>query len=213
MAYNQPTPVQQALMVCQANAKEIQALETRERLNTLHDFEEMTPDDVSTLASKLEKRTVADGRIILPQKLIKNVQALSFWCSEWLRQNIPLNADDFTAHELNDAKWLMRMQTEEQGSKATIKPDKFDPKRWKDWSNQFDVYLSHHKGAQFAPLNYIIRPEPLPVGHTHATKREANLYRYLLTGAHFPEDNMVVFRMLSELVTRTPSDTWIRDYK
>ena len=66
MADNQPMPVQQALTVCQANADKIQALETHERLNTLHDFGEMTPDDVSTLASKLEKRIVADGRIILP---------------------------------------------------------------------------------------------------------------------------------------------------
>ena len=63
--------------------------------------------------------------------------------------------DHFTAAELNDAKHLMRMRKEEQGFKATIKPDKFNPKRWKDWSDQFDVYLSHHKGAQFAPLDYI----------------------------------------------------------
>ena len=171
MADNQPMPVQQALTVCQANAEEIQALVTRERLDTLHNFGEMTPDDVSTLASKLKKRTIADGRIILPQKLIKNIQALSFWCSEWLRQNIPLNANDFTANKLNDAKRLMRMQTEQQGSKATIKPNKFDPKRWKDWSDQFDVYLSHHKGAQFAPLDYINQPELLPAGHTcHQTR-------------------------------------------
>ena len=156
MADNQPMPVQQALTVCQANAEEIQALVTRERLDTLHNFGEMTPDDVSTLASKLKKRTIADGRIILPQKLIKNIQALSFWCRKQLRQNIPLNADDLSANELNNVKCLMYLWSEEQGSKATIKLDKFDPKRWKDWSDQFDVYLSHHKGAQFAPLDYII---------------------------------------------------------
>ena len=70
----------------------------------------------------------------------------------------------------------MRMRKEEQGTKATIKPDKFHPKCWKDWSDQFDVYLSHHKGAQFAPLDYIICPKPLPAGHVHATEREVNLY-------------------------------------
>ena len=107
----------------------------------------------------------------------------------------------------------MRMRSEEQGSEATIKPKKFDPKRWKDWSDQFDVYLLHHKGTQFAPLDYIIRPEPLPAGHIHATEREASLYRYPPTGAHFREDNMVVYRMLSKLVSGTPSDTWIRDHK
>ena len=176
MADAAPTPIQQVLNVCQANPAEIEALEVQERLDMLHDFAETTADDVSTLASKLEKRTIADGRIILPQKLIKNIQALTFWCSERLQQNIALDPDHFTAAELNDTKRLMRMRKEEQGSKATIKPDKFDPKRWKDWSDQFDVYLSHHKGAQFAPLDYIIRPEPLPAGHVHAIKREANLY-------------------------------------
>ena len=99
----------------------------------------------------------------------------------------------------------MRMHKEEQGTKATIKPDKFDPKCWKDWSDQFDVYLSHHKGAQFVPLDNIIPPEPLPA--VHATEREANLYRYPLTGAHFREDNMVVFCMLSKLLSGTPGDT------
>ena len=79
MADAAPTPIQQVLNVCQANPAEIEALEVRERLDTLHDFAEMAADDVSTLASKLEKQTIADGRIILPQKLIKNIQALTFW--------------------------------------------------------------------------------------------------------------------------------------
>ena len=107
----------------------------------------------------------------------------------------------------------MRMWSEEQGSMATIKPEKFHPKQWKDWSDQFDVYLSHHKGAQFAPLDYIIRPEPLAARHIHQTECEANLYQYPLAGAHFREDNMTVFRMLSELVSGTPGDTWIHGYK
>ena len=190
---NVPSPVQRVLAICQANADKINALEVCECLNTLHDFAEMMPDDISTLASKLEKRTIADGRIILPQKLIKNVQALTFWCSKRLRQNVPLDPDQFTLDALNQAKRLMRMRSEEQGTKAMIKPNKFDPKQWKDWSDQFNVYLSHHKGAQFAPLDYIIRPEPLPAGHVHATECEANLYCYPLAGAHFCEDNMVVF--------------------
>ena len=122
------TPVQRFLTICQANADKINALETRERLDFLHDSAEMTTDNVSTLASKLEKRTVADGRIILSQKLIKNIQALTFWCSERVRQNLPLDPDDFTLDELNDAKWQMRMRSEEQGSKATIKHEKFPPK-------------------------------------------------------------------------------------
>ena len=85
MAAAVPSPVQRVLTICQANEDEINALEIRERLDSLHDFAEMTTDNVSTLASKLEKCTVADGRIILSQKLIKNIQALTFWCSECVR--------------------------------------------------------------------------------------------------------------------------------
>ena len=50
-----PSPVQWVLTVCQANANEINALEVHERLDMLHDFAKMTPNDVSTLAAKLEK--------------------------------------------------------------------------------------------------------------------------------------------------------------
>ena len=62
------TPVQHVLTVCQANADEINAFEVTERLNTLDDYAELTNQDVKAIASKLEKRTVANGRVLLPSK-------------------------------------------------------------------------------------------------------------------------------------------------
>ena len=91
-----------------------------------------------------------------------------------------------------------------------IKPDKFEPKNWKIWAKQFDLYLSNHKGAQFCPLNYVIYPD-IPVSHTHTTTREADLYRSSLTGPHYREDNMHVFCMFSDLLSGTEGESWIND--
>ena len=206
-----PTPVQHVLTVCQANAGEINAFEVTERLNTLDDYAELTNQDVKAIASKLEKRTVANGRVLLPQKLIKNIQALCFWCREETRKGVNLNHNDFTAAVLVQSKADMKRREEDKSEAPQIKPDKFKPKQWKVWAKQFDVYLSNHKGAQFCPLDYIIRPV-VPAGHIHANAREAALYQYPLTGPHFREDNMQVYRMLSDLVSGTEGESWINEF-
>ena len=49
-----------ALVVCQTSESEQAALIGRERLTNIEDFAELTPKDITDLASKLERRTVAD---------------------------------------------------------------------------------------------------------------------------------------------------------
>ena len=205
------TPVQHVLTICQANGNEINAFEVTERLNTLEDYAELTHSDVKAIASKLEKRTVANGRVLLPQKLIKNVEAFCFWCREETRRGVTLDHTNFTTAILARAKIDMRRREEDKIDTPQIKPDKFKPKNWKTWAKQFDLYLSNHKGAQFCPLDYIIRPE-VTAAHTHANPREAALYQYPLTGPHFREDNMQVFRMLSDLVSGTEGESWINQF-
>ena len=75
----------QALTVCQANAQERNALAVREHLDTLEDYAELTNRDITELALKLERRAIADGRVILPAKVLKNIQALCFWAREMVR--------------------------------------------------------------------------------------------------------------------------------
>jgi hypothetical protein len=74
--------VNQALTVCQANQQERNIFIVRERLSSLNDYAELTKRDVTELAAKLERRTVADGRVILSAKVLKNIQALCFWARE-----------------------------------------------------------------------------------------------------------------------------------
>ena len=206
-----PTSVQHVLTICQANANKINAFEVTERLNTLEDYAEMTHDDVKAIASKLEKRTVATGRVLLPQKLIKNVEALCFWCREETRKGVTLDHTNFTAAALTQAKIDMRRREEDKTDTPQIKPEKFKTKNWKTWAKQFDIYLSNHKGAQFCPLDYVIRPT-VPAGFVHTNPREAALYQYPLTGLHFREDNMQVYRMLSDLVSGTEAKSWINEF-
>lgn len=88
--------VNQALAVCQATARERNTLVVRERLNSLNDYAELTNRDITELASKLERRTIVDGRITLPAKVLKNIQALCFWAREKVRKGEALNGNEFT---------------------------------------------------------------------------------------------------------------------
>lgn len=204
--------VQHVITFCGATVQESDTLIEQERLTTLADFAELTTDDVANLAAKLEKRTIANGRMILPQKLIRNLQALCFWCGERVRRGEPLDHLLFTVQELQECKLEMRMRKENKVDSPTIKPEKFTAKKWKTWAKQFNLYLANHKGAQFAPLDYVIRPEEIDIEPGEQTERELQLYKYPLRGAHFREDNMMVYRMLFDLVVGSEGEPWIIEF-
>ena len=204
--------VNQALVVCQATARERNTLIVHERLNSLSDYAELTNRDITDLAAKLERRTVAAGRITLPAKVLKNIQALCFWAREKVRKGEMPNGDDFTAAELMATKEAMRIRDDGHSEAPSIKPDKFQTEKWTSWSKQFMTYLSHITGQQFAPLDYVIRQEPRPLGEM-LTERQRALYSYPLRGRHFNLDNQLVFRLLSDLVSDTNGYTWIANFE
>jgi hypothetical protein len=204
--------VNEALTRCQATAQERNALIERERLRSLSDYAELTNRDITDLAAKLERRTIADGRVILPAKVLKNIQALCFWAREKTRKGEQLRAEDFTARELASTKEAMRTREEGQNEAPSIKPEKFDPDKWTSWSKQFVTYLSHVQGQQFSPLDYVLRQEPPPIPVEEMSERDRVLYSFPLTGRHFNLDNMTAYRLLSDLVHGTSGYTWISSF-
>ena len=200
------------LTVCEASAEERLALIDSERLENLKDFIHLTNRDVNELAARLERRSRADGKIIIPAKIIKNIQALCFWARENNRKEIPLRGADFTEAVLIST--LETMQTREDGrtEAPAIKPEKFDPDKWPSWSKQFVTYLSHVTGQQFAPLDYVLREEPAPMPIEEMNERDRALYGYPLQGRHYNLDNMTTYRLLSDLVSGTSGYTWISDF-
>ena len=202
--------VDTALTVCQADPNERQVFMVRECLNTLSDYAELTSKEVNDLASKFKRRTVADGRIVLPVKVLKNIQVFCFWAREktrggggggslWLQQT------------LMQRNLLMRIREETTQEPPLIKPDKFSEDKWTSWKLQFVTYLSHIQGIQFALLDYVIRTEPPPGPLATMSQRDRELYRYPLNGRHYNLDNMMVYRLLSNVVSGTLGYTWIRD--
>ena len=103
--------VDAALTICQADPNERQFFMVREHLNTLSDYAELTSKEVNDLAYKFERRTVADGRIVIPAKLkvLKNIQVFCFWAREKTRAGQPLVAADFDAVELARSRESMRI--------------------------------------------------------------------------------------------------------
>ena len=181
--------VYQVLTVCQANAQERQVFIACERLNRLDDFAQMSVKEITELASKFERRTVADGRIVIPAKVIKNIQVLCFSARERERAGQPLLAGDYTAAALAEAKETMRLRDEAQQEAPSIKPDKFSPNQWTEY---FTTYFSHTKGVQYAPLDYVIRTKPPPTAPANMNQRERALYQFPSNGRHFVDDNNTV---------------------
>ena len=197
------------LTVCGANANEINVLENVERLNSIHAFGRMSKDDVTSLASRLEKRP-APNNISLPTSLVKNIQGLCFWASRSRRQRRAVTAADFDQVVLSDSLDEMEIKAESDMA-PDIKPEVLKEDSWEDWSKEFPTYLSHIIGKQQAPLDYVIRPEVLP-GHIFQTTREQELYSYPLNGPFFREDNKAVYRLLSDRVRDQPA-TWIQPFQ
>ena len=205
----------QVLTVCQANQQERNVFIFRERLDQLDDYAELTSKDVTEMAAKFERRTLADGRISIPAKVIKNLQAFCFWAREKQRSGQALVANDFTPAELVDAKERMLSRAETKQEAPSIKPEKFNANKWNEWSKQAVTYLSHVNGSNFCPLDYVIRPEPAPAPAALAllSERERVLYQYPHTGRHYDEDNKAVYRLLSDLLNGTTGYEWIQAFE
>ena len=204
--------VDAALTMCQADPNERQVFMVRERLNTLPDYAELTSKEVNDLASKFERRTVANGRIVIPAKVLKNIQVFCFWAGEKTRAGQPLVAADFDAAELARSHESMRIREETTQEAPSIKPDMFSQDKWTSWKLQFVTYLSHVQGVQFAPLDYVVCTEPPPGPLATMSQRDRELYRYPLNGRHYNLDNMTVYRLHNNVVSGTLGYTWIRDH-
>ena len=149
---------------------------------------------------------------MIPAKVIKNIQVLCFWARERERAGQPLLAADFTAAALAEAKETMRLRDEMQQEALSIKPDKFRPNQWTEWSKHFTSYLSHTKGVQYAPLDYVICTEPPHTAPANMNQRERALYQLPLNGRHCIDDNNTVYRLLCDLLIGTPGYVWVEQY-
>ena len=218
-----PTLVSLALTVCGASLVHIVALENREALDELEDYADMTSSDMNALATKMERRTPQQGRAVLPTKVLKNIHALCFWARERIRKGEDLTFGTFDVDALRKAKLEMKLREDTSDKTPTIKPDKFTPAKWRDFSKAFPMYLSGFKGAQYAPLDYIIRPvlteddEESLASHNTFTigiePRQKDLYNYPVEGRHFTEDNHEVYRLLADLVSGSEGMSWIEEFE
>lgn len=207
------TPVEQVLLVCGATDAQVEAFETREQLDELQDYADLSSTELAATVSSLARRTNAEGKCIIPTKLHKNIKALCFWARERVRQQLALDADEFDDDVLLETKALMKLRDENAAAAPSIKPAKFTAAAWHDWHTAFITYLSNYKGTQLAELDYITREHTvLPANHVHLSTRDSDLYKFPLTGPYFEEDNRTVYRMLEDLMNGTEGYTWIEMY-
>ena len=62
------------------------------------------------MAVKFERRTAADGYIVIPAKVVKNIQVFCFWAREHVCLGQQLIAADFTPQALLEAEESMQLR-------------------------------------------------------------------------------------------------------
>ena len=203
--------VGELLQTCGANLGEIHALETVERINSLLQLRRLDDRALSELASRLEKRSEPD-RVQLPMAVLQNMKVLTYWLKRQHRLQRPVYSGSFTDETLEATVDRIESEKADEDADADtgIKPEKLDPTDWDFWELQFSTYLSHVKGAQGAPLDYVIRPG-VAEDYIFSSTREAELYEYPLRGELYRKDNRRVFRLLQDLLKPT-EHTWIQTH-
>ena len=144
--------------------------------------------------------------------VLQNMKLLCYWLKRQRRLQRTVFSGSFTEEVLEATANRIESEKadEEADSDTGIKPDKLDPKDWDFWELQFSTYLSHVKGAQGAPLDYVIRPE-VDEDYVFSSTREQEMYEYPLRGELYRKDNWRVFRLLQDLLKPT-EHTWVQSH-
>jgi hypothetical protein len=130
-----------------------------EGLDALEEFGDYTDDEIADMAKRNEMRTPENTRVRFGIARIKKMKTVAFWvCKQPRCEGIPLDINSLTPAVIAEA--ITEKTLEPSGSKKDEKlfePEKFDPKRYKQWSRSMENYLDSILGQSGVPLSYVTR--------------------------------------------------------
>jgi hypothetical protein len=179
-----------------------------EGLDTLYEFSDATDADITDLAKRNESRTPANSRVQLGMTRIKRMKAVAFWVRKQRSEGIPVDVNNLTAAVI--AATITEQTLTPSGAKKDEKmfePEKFDSKRFKQWSRTMSNYLETIKGQTGVPLSYVIRAadaDPLTAESAYLRKIWAAPH----VGEAYDEDNWTVYRVYKHAMIATEGWAW-----
>ena len=197
------------LLLCGiANQQDRDRLIEFEGLGGLDEFGDYTDDEIADMAKRNETRTPANTRVHFGIARIKKMKAVAFWVRKQRREGIPVDVTNLTAAVI--AHTIMEKTLSPSGSKKDEKmfePEKFEPKRYKQWSRSMENYLDSILGQSGVPLSYVTRAEDV-----NPDDAETEYQRVIWSAPHdgmaFQNDNRQVYRMYKHAMIGTEGWTW-----
>ena len=179
-----------------------------EGLGTLDEFGDYTDEEIADMAKRNEMRTPANVRVHFGIARIKKLKAVAFWVRKQRREGVPVDVANLTAAVIADA--ITEKTLTPSGSKKDEKlfePEKFEPKRYKQWSRSMENYLDSILGQSGVPLSYVTRDEDVD-----PNEAETDYKRVIWSAPHdgmaFENDNRQVYRMYKHAMIGTKGWTW-----
>lgn len=183
---------------------------------SIDDFNGLKQADIGRLVKSFNASAPTTGAIGFMVQ--KKLEALAFWVTEHKKRQLPLDAANWNAAAIEEARRQADIAHERR-----LNPQV--PKRvekiqtgidWYTWNEKFENYLSSIRGVEDVPLTYVIRRDKPPGWdpETDSSNEEEKLiYQVALFGAAFEDDNKVVFSKLMEVTLGEPSYEWIRRFE
>jgi hypothetical protein len=206
-----PNPMGFVLLLCGITDQQARIrLIDFEGLGTLEEFGDYTDDEIADMAKRNEMRTPENTRVHFGIARIKKMKAVAFWVRKQRREGIPLDINNLTPAVIADA--ITEKTLAPSGSKKDEKlfePEKFDPKRYKQWSRSMENYLDSIHGQSGVPLSYVTRGEDVD-----PNEAETDYQRVIWSAPHdgmaFNNDNRQVYRMYKQAMIGTDGWAWFK---
>eukprot|EP00934_Nitzschia_sp_Nitz4_P008717 Nitzschia sp. Nitz4//scaffold49_size126201//72592//73485//NITZ4_003647-RA/size126201-processed-gene-0.99-mRNA-1//-1//CDS//3329553164//8707//frame0 len=170
-----------------------------------------TPDVVRTNLKAIVTLPVAHGGTEFGLNIVTGLAAARKYFLDLKRTGSPLDPTLFDDNVLDE--WVEKTLTpDEPDDDESPKLAPFNVDDFMSFWDSLEITLKAIRGAQGAPLFYVIRPE-LPDGHdgTFQSEDERLIYKTQQNGREWNKDNRRVAQMVLEQVRPTDAYHWVRN--
>ena len=208
-----PLAISYLLSVCSFSAQQQNAIILTEGLSNIALIKSVADNDVSHMAERLSRLSVARGGCYIGTVQINNFRALLWWLEDITAQGIALVPTQW--NQLTMAESIIRLKesrSNEKKSDSVESPKKINPNKWTDQHSGFMNFLrSTLSSDKKRTLAYVVRQNP-PVGYTPVSREEQMMYSAPLIGVHYESDNIAVYQAIKQWCLDTAAWAWVRTY-
>ena len=182
----------------------------------------LTGSDIWDMASKLSKRTTAQGLINFGILYVKYTLGIMHWAQDesyWSRTASLTGISDTDKHKALLGSVLDRsaLRNVESDQAETIRkaayPGKFkDERTWPDWEVKFENYLSTIPGVNGVPLSFVVRYQEAPDRTTYFQGEYIHdiIACAPLSFTHLQSDTSKLHQLLKNYLGDYMDEQWIR---